>query len=141
MSHNGRRSTFIVHNNMTVTLNKPGGTHQTASMAERYGHTQQPGHRSHHVCSLPGPHGPRTGPTPRASASSDARKLCAKGLRLEHLKTIKVTPLMCFRVEYWYTAYWKSGGFILMIHRAWLYWLKLLSSFRLQRKERVDHTA
>ena len=67
MSHvDGHRSTFIVHDNMTVTLNKSGGTHQTASMAERYGHTQQPGHLLHHVHRLSGPHGPRTGPTPRA---------------------------------------------------------------------------
>eukprot|EP00325_Prymnesiales_sp_UTEX-LB-985_P003765 CAMPEP_0174694918 /NCGR_PEP_ID=MMETSP1094-20130205/1396_1 /TAXON_ID=156173 /ORGANISM="Chrysochromulina brevifilum, Strain UTEX LB 985" /LENGTH=67 /DNA_ID=CAMNT_0015891281 /DNA_START=49 /DNA_END=249 /DNA_ORIENTATION=+ len=32
MSHDGRQSTFIVHDNMTVTLNKADGTHQTASM-------------------------------------------------------------------------------------------------------------
>ena len=79
VTHNGRRSTFIVHDNMTVTLNKPGGTHQTAPMTERYGHTEQPGHRSHHVYSLTGPHGSRTGPTPRARRATLAN-YAQKGL-------------------------------------------------------------
>ena len=65
-SCDGRRSTFIVHDNMTVTLNEPGGTHQTAPMTERYGPAGQPGHRSHHVHGLPGPQGSRTGLTSRA---------------------------------------------------------------------------
>jgi hypothetical protein len=37
VSHGARSSTFFGHDNMTVTLNKPVGTHQTAPMAERYG--------------------------------------------------------------------------------------------------------
>ena len=70
-SCDGRRSTFIVHDNMTATLNKPAGTHQAAPMTERHGHTEQPGHRSHHVHGLPGPHRSRTGPTSRARRESE----------------------------------------------------------------------
>ena len=65
MSLGGRSSTFFGHDNMTVTLNEPVGTHQTASMTERYGHTRQPGHRSHHVYRLCGRHGSRAGPASR----------------------------------------------------------------------------
>ena len=59
--------------NMTVTHNEPGGTHQTAPMTERHGPAGQPGHRSQHVHGLPGPHGSRTGPTSRARRARSSR--------------------------------------------------------------------
>ena len=75
-SCDGRRSTFIVHDNTTVTLNEPGGTHQTAPMTERHGRAEQPSHRSHHVYGLPGPHRPKgsqRGPGPKGPRSPKAK--------------------------------------------------------------------
>ena len=88
MSLGGRSSTFLGHDNMTVTLNEPGGTHQTAPMTERHGPAGQPGHHSHHVHGLPGPHGSWTGPTSRTSSAALSRlpkiiygtEVCAGGL-------------------------------------------------------------
>ena len=68
-----------MHDNMTVTLNEPGGTHQTAPMTERHGHTEQPGHRSHHVYSLPGPHAGH-GRVRRGERVGVRRPVCQKGL-------------------------------------------------------------
>ena len=64
---------FIMHDNMTVTLNEPGGTHQTAPMTERYGPAGQPGHRPHATCPRPPWASRVTDGSDIASASSAAR--------------------------------------------------------------------